>query len=139
MYSGEWFYSYRGLHRDVYFVGRDVALLNTAAVVIQNNLANVLRDEAATLAQAKMSDIKNTPFPDINFPYLSSQPPQPTVLPICGPTGSPVVVTRYVRGVAMNYNVVCDPEPLDSAGDLSVQVIVSWWYKGNLYSALFRQ
>jgi hypothetical protein len=112
-----------------------LALLNTAAVVIQNNLINVLRDEAATLAQSKMSDIKNTPFTDINMAYLSSQPPQPTVLPICGPPGAGVVVTRYFRGVAANYTVTCNLQTLDAAGDtISVQVIVGWTYKGNPYS-----
>jgi type IV pilus assembly protein PilV len=112
-----------------------LALLNTSAVVIENNLANVLRDEAATLAQSKMSDIKNTPFSDINSEYLLSQPPQPTVLPICGLPASPLVVTRSFRDMAVNYNVACNLQTLDSAGDtISVQVIVSWSYKGNLYS-----
>src|SRR5208283_5323735 len=109
-----------------------LALLNTAAVVIENNLLNILRDEAATLAQSKMSDIRNTPFNDINMQYLSSQPPPPTVLPICGPPGAPVVVTRLVRGVQADYNVTCSsPTPLGTAGDtISVQLTVSWTYKG---------
>ncbi len=112
-----------------------LALLNTAAVVIQNNLTNVLRDEAATLAQAKMSDIKNTPFTDINATYLASQPPQPTVLPICGTAVSPLLVTRYFRGVATNYNVWCNITPLGIAGDsVQVSVQVLWTYKNNQYT-----
>ena len=112
-----------------------LALLNTAAVVIQNNFTNILRDEAATLAQAKMSDIKNTPFTDINTTYLASQPPQPTVLPICGTVDSPLVVTRYFRGTAMNYSVGCGITPLGTAGDsVQVSVQVLWTYKNNQYT-----
>jgi len=112
-----------------------LALLNTLAVIIEKNLANILRDEAAYVAQSKMSDIKNTPFNDITTQYLSSQPPPPTVLPICGPPGSGVVVKRFFRGVETDYTVTCNVNTGigSDQNTTSVQVIVSWTYKGVPY------
>jgi len=92
-----------------------LALLNTAAVIIENNLVNVLRDEAAYVAQSTISDIRNTPFNSI-----TSQ--------------AAVLVPRYFSGVEMNYSVTTTVTPVGTAGDSkNVQVSVTWTYKGVPY------
>ncbi len=92
-----------------------LALLNTAAVIIENNLINILRDEAAYVAQSTMSDIKNTPFSSI-----TSQPA--------------TTVKRYFRGVETDYSVTTTVSPVGAAGDtISVNVLVNWTYKGTTY------
>lgn len=93
-----------------------LALLNTAAVVIQNNLKNVIRDEAVTVAEAAMSDIKNTPFANI-----ASQ--------------QTYTVKRYIRGIETDFSVTPTVPPAVGTTNTTktVTVLVQWAYQGTLY------
>lgn len=91
-----------------------LALLNTAAVVIQNNLVNIIRDEAVNVAEATMSDIRNTPFDSIASAPATN-------------------ITRYFRGIQVNFSVTTTVNSVGTGDTKSVQVVVSWTYKGVPY------
>ncbi len=96
-----------------------LALLNTAAVVIDNNLANILRDESSSVAESSMNTLKNTPFPSLAVG-----------------TSGPTVVTRLFKGIAVNYSVsttIAQPD-IANPDTLTLQVKVTWTYKGNTYT-----
>ncbi len=92
-----------------------MALLNTAAVVIQNNLANVLRDEALSVAEELMIYYKNLPFDSLP----SSSIPD-------------ITATRQVKGITTNYTVSTS---ITSPGTdtRKVQITVSWTYRSTLF------
>lgn len=93
-----------------------LALLNTAAVVIENNLTNLLRDEAVGVAEAKMIEFKTKPFDSIA-------------------SESSVTVTRSFRGISKNYLVATTVSAAGTAGDTkNVQVAVSWTHKGTTFT-----
>src|SRR5271169_4445980 len=84
-----------------------LALLNTAAVVIDHNLLNVLRDEATGVAGETMTTLKNTPFKNLTV--------GPSVLPL---------VNRTFRGFTVAYSVstvVVQPDPTNP-NTLTLQV-----------------
>lgn len=97
-----------------------LALLNTAAVVIDNNMLNVLRDEAIGVAEENMNTLRNTPFntlaqgPFSPASYYSSN------------------VTRTFKGISVNYTVTGTISQM-GADTLSLQVLVTWTHKGNTY------
>ena len=92
-----------------------LALLNTAAVVISNNMLNSMRDEAVRVAQGEMDNLRNNP----------SLPPQLWDNPC--PTE-----TRYFRGISVNYAVCKRITALSSDNNtLQIDVAVGWDYKGS--------
>ena len=96
-----------------------MALLYTASISITENLRNVLRDEAVNVAAQQMTFIRNTPFAQI--PVGTSQ-----AIGLSSGTGT---VSRSLRNTAVTYTVLTNVA-LMTADSLSVQVIVSWSYKG---------
>jgi prepilin-type N-terminal cleavage/methylation domain-containing protein len=97
-----------------------LALLNTAAVVIDYNLGNVLRDEAVSVAVENMDTLKNQPFNS-----LAQGPFSPAAY-------SSSTVTRTFRGVSVNYTVTSTITQVGS-DTLGLQVLVTWTHKGNAY------
>lgn len=87
-----------------------LVLLNTAAVVMEKNLENVLRDEAEKIAESTMNQIRNIPFANLS--------------------GSSATENRNVRGVVTAYNVMTQIDTSPGPDTSIVQVIVSWTYKG---------
>ncbi len=88
-----------------------LALLNTAAVVIENNITNILRDEALTVAEEQLSALQNTSFDSVA-------------------SSGPATVTRTFRGVQKTYTVnVTVTTPAGSPDTKKVQINVTWPYK----------
>ena len=88
-----------------------LALLNTAAVVISNNLLNEIRDEAVRLGQETMDEKRNSPLSPSGWS--------------CSP------VQRNFKSVSLTYNVCSQVTALSSDGNtMQIDVAVGWDYKG---------
>ncbi len=88
-----------------------LALLNTAAVMTENNLINIIRDEAVRIGEQQMEDLRNTSL-------------SPTAW-TCTPT------TKIFRGITTDFNVCTRITNLSSDGNTKqVDVAVGWNYKG---------
>lgn len=90
-----------------------LALLNTAAVIIENNLINILRDEAVRIGEQKMDELRNS------NPAAAAWPsPCPTV-------------QRVVRSVNTTFTVCSQVTNLSADGNTrQLDVAVGWDYKG---------
>jgi Flp pilus assembly protein TadG len=97
-----------------------MALLYTVSISISANLQNVLRDEAVAVASQQMAFVRNVPFDQI--PIGTSQ--------AIGLSSGAGTVSRSLRNTAVTYTVVTNVASM-TADSLSVQVIVSWSFKGS--------
>jgi Tfp pilus assembly protein PilV len=88
-----------------------LALLNTAAVIIENNLVNIIRDEAVKVGDQKMDELRNTSL---------------------APTAwSCAATSRVFRSVTTEFNVCARVTNLSSDGNTKqVDVAVGWNHKG---------
>lgn len=101
-----------------------LALLNTAAVVVDHNLFNVFRDEATGVAEESMNSFRNNPFTSlIPGTYGSTLGSAPPITPN---------VTRTIRGITVNYSVttVITQPDITNPNTLTIQVTVQWTHKG---------
>lgn len=87
-----------------------LVLLNTAAVVMEKNLENILRDEAEKIAESTMNQLRSIPFANL--------------------AGSSATENRNVRGVVTAYTVTTQIDTSPGPDTSIVQVIVNWTYKG---------
>jgi Tfp pilus assembly protein PilV len=91
-------------------------LLQTSLLVVNNNIQNLLRDEAVSIAEERMNQARNTPFVSL----------------ISEPADVPVV--RNFRGVtAFRFNTRMTIVTID-ANNKQVAVRVTWSRKGVTYN-----
>ena len=96
-------------------------LLKSSLLVINTNLDNLLRDEAATVADQQMTQVKNTPFNAL--PSVYTQQTATTTRSIRAMTTIAFVTTQTVN-------------PLD-ANNKSVTIQVSWTRNGQTRSQTY--
>lgn len=103
-----------------------LGLLHAVTVAVDNNLTNILRDEAVKIAEERMNgvlvDKDNTAHPglkNVPFDLIASDPEAFTV-------------RRDFRNFSADYSVQATVAAL-SAESRSLQVRVTWTYKGKDY------
>lgn len=95
-----------------------MALLQTALLSIDNNLRNLLRKEAISIADQKMIWLKNRPFDHGDLTAGLTCPPNP--LPA-------EAIQRDFRSLTRTFNVCVNIVDLDAAPDTKrVEVVVGW-------------
>ena len=102
-----------------------MALLYTVSISISNNLQNVLRDEAVNVAAQQMTFVRNTPFNTI----AGTIPIGSTATISIGLSSGTGIIARNLRNTSVAYTVQTNVTVM-TADTLSVQVIVSWSYRG---------
>ncbi len=97
-----------------------VALIQSAIVAMNTNVMNELRDEAVRVAEARMNDLRNTPFAASDMQVTSPS----------GVTESPLA--RTVRGVTCQFTINRKISQVDS-NNRQVTVTVTWNYRNVPY------
>jgi prepilin-type N-terminal cleavage/methylation domain-containing protein len=93
-----------------------LALIQSALVAINANVKNELRDEAVSVAEQRLGELRNKPFSD------------PDML-VTLPTGSAELVTRKVRGSDRPFTINRTVSTVN-ANNRQVTLTVTWYYKG---------
>jgi type IV pilus assembly protein PilV len=93
-----------------------LAMMQTALVSIDSNMLNVLRDEAVSIAEMRMSDARNIPFD--------------TLVP-----DGPIPVSTKIRTIAggFSYTTTRAVTPFGS-DNKQVDIAVNWTWKGQNYT-----
>jgi prepilin-type N-terminal cleavage/methylation domain-containing protein len=105
-----------------------LAMMQVALVSINSNMANLLRDEAVSIADSKMNDIKSAAYSNwaANTDLIAD-----TYNDV--PAGHPEYYRRSFRLFTIDYGV--QHTITDLATDVKqVDVVVSWTWKGQDYS-----
>jgi prepilin-type N-terminal cleavage/methylation domain-containing protein len=97
-----------------------VALIQSALVAMNVNVVNELRDEAVSVAEQRMNELRNTPFPipnetnalTVTFPGSVTEAP----------------VTRNFRAFACQYTIIRTVSQIDP-NNRQVTLKVTWSYK----------
>lgn len=97
-----------------------LALIQSALVAINVNIRNGLRDEAVSVAEQRMNELRNTPFSD---PFMQVNSPG-------GATEA--AVTRKVRSVAIPFTIKRVVQQVNADNKL-VTLTVTWFYKNVQY------
>lgn len=100
-----------------------LALLNSAAVIIENNLINVLRDEAVRIAEQRMGELKNTPFDSLTAGGWGA-------LSAGAWTANCQTIQRSFRSIQNFPYAVCERVVDLSADTKQIDIAVGWNYKG---------
>ncbi len=90
-----------------------LALMQTALIGIKANLQNTLRDEAVSVAEMRINQLRSLPFdsiPDAETP-----------------------VTRDFRGFTQTYTPTRTIDVIN-ANSKQISILVSWTYRGKDYS-----
>jgi len=96
-------------------------LLKSSLLVMNTNLDNLLRDEAASVADQQMTQVKNTPFNALPSVY----------------TQQTTTATRSIRAMTtMAFITTQTVNPLD-ANNKSVTIQVSWTRNGQTRSQTY--
>ena len=112
-------------------------LLLSALLSIDQNVTNLLREEAVSIATIRMEEAMNMPFDSV----ANDTAVDPVPLPFCGnpPVSDagpyPVKVVRSIRnmgnypfGTRMTLAAISDPDTR------MITVLVRWEYKGECYT-----
>lgn len=104
-----------------------LGLMQTALLSVDNNLRNIYRDEAITVASQEMSCLKNIPFDNLSVGTNCGT----GVSPSCQTGGgSQISYTRKFRNITKSYTVCDTITNLDAGVNTrSVQVFVGWNHK----------
>jgi len=104
-----------------------LAMMSTALLGIQTNMANSLRDEAVGVAEAKMNELRNLQFTaDGIHASLAATG--------AGGTAEPSVA-RMIRASSFTFSVRKTIVDVGTAGDLKqVTIAVTWTFKGQNYT-----
>lgn len=86
-----------------------LGVLNTMVVAIDHNLSNILRDEAVSIAQQQMNELRNQAFESLSSGSTS--------------------VTRNFRKLTKTYTVQWTASSL-STNSIAIEVVVSWTFSG---------
>jgi len=99
-----------------------LGLMQTALLSVDNNLRNIYRDEAITIASQEISCLKNTPFNSLAAGTNCGAGVSPYCLTNAG---APVTYSRKFRNITKNYTI-CDAITTLDTDTRSVQVFVGW-------------
>jgi type IV pilus assembly protein PilV len=109
-----------------------LALIQSALVAMNTNVKNELRNEAVKVAEQKMNDLRNTPFPAPGFTNdLTATPPPGNV--------ADAVVTRNIRGTSYDFTPLrtitdVDVDPVSLQVNLKqIYLTITWNYKNINY------
>ncbi|WP_457600999.1 prepilin-type N-terminal cleavage/methylation domain-containing protein [Hydrogenivirga sp.] len=109
-----------------------LGLLAGLLVTLQYNLLNFMREEAGSVAQECIENLRALPFASISAVNIDCNDTSVNVSTPCLDTTGANVVTRQVRNTNVNYRVgwtVTDRTNLKE-----VYVEVCWTYRGKNYS-----
>ena len=96
-----------------------LALMQTALLSIDSNMINVLRDEAVSIAEMRMNELRNRPFDDFDL----SGVPDPDHLTINQ------TVNRKLRNISnFAFNTVATIDALNT-DNKQVNITVTWEWK----------
>lgn len=99
-----------------------LALMQTALVSIDSNTRNILRDEALSIAEARMTDLRNRPFDDA----------------LLADTGGVFVaeagISRNFRGFAVTFTPLRRIADLGAGDDKQVDITIRWDWKENTFA-----
>jgi type II secretory pathway pseudopilin PulG len=101
-----------------------LAMMSTALMGMQTNMINSLRDEAVGIAEARMNELRNTPFPDL---------PAMNDLTATGGEAADSTINRRVRAASFTFTrkrTVADI----NADTKQVSLTVTWSYKTRPYT-----
>lgn len=108
-------------------------LLAGLLISLQYNLLNFMREEAGSVAQECIENMRSTPF--ANIPVVNIDCNDNTTVNVSTPcldTGGANVVTRQVRNTNVNYRVGWTVTDRTNIKELYVEVC--WTYRGRNYS-----
>jgi prepilin-type N-terminal cleavage/methylation domain-containing protein len=92
-----------------------LALMQTALVSIESNTVNLLREEAVSVAEMKMNEVRNIPFDSLVSDASS--------------------VTRNIRNISGGFTFSTSRTVTDLGVDnKQVNIVVTWQWKGNTYN-----
>ena len=93
-----------------------LALIQSALLAINTNVKNEMRDEAVSVAEQRLNELKNTPFASLDL-----LPPE-------------TAITRKIRSVSCTYVPTRLITNIDTAATTKqITVYVNWTYKGVPY------
>lgn len=87
-----------------------LGMLHSLNIAMEHNLRNHLRDEAVSVADEQLNELKIKPYDNLSAAYAVK------------------LVPSRIRGVGKNYSVVTTTEPV-GANARAVAVRVAWSYK----------
>ena len=109
-----------------------LGLLAGLIITMQYNLLNFMREEAGSVAQECIENIRSIPFSSIPNANIDCNAPSVTVSTPCLHTTGANVVSRQVRNTNVNYRVGWTVTDRTNLKELYVQVC--WTYRGRNYS-----
>jgi len=92
-----------------------LALMQTALIGIKANLQNTLRDEAVSVAEMRINQLRSLPFDSISTAPAEAE------------------VTRNFRGFTQIYTPTRTIDDIN-ANSKQISILVSWTYRGKDYS-----
>ena len=110
-----------------------LGLLAGLIVTLQYNLLNFMREEAGSVAQECIENIRSIPFTDI--PEVNIGCNDTTTVPVSTPclnTGGVNIVNRQVRNTSVSYRVGWSVTDRTNIKEINVEVC--WIYQGRNYT-----
>jgi Tfp pilus assembly protein PilV len=96
-----------------------LALMQTALVSIDSNMINVLRDEAVSIAEMRMSELRNRPFDDFDLNGVTD--PDPLTIN--------QTINRNLKNISnFAFNTVATIDALNT-NNKQVNITVTWEWK----------
>ncbi len=114
-----------------------LGLLAGLLTVYQHNLLNLLRDEAGSVAQECIENLRSIPFdsiPEVNIPC--NNPTEVNVRTPCLDTTGVNLVRRQLRNVNTTYRVGWTV--VDRLNLKEIDVMVCWNYRGKDFTYSFK-
>ena len=99
-----------------------LALIQSALLAINTNVRNELRDEAVSVAEQRLNELRNTPFTGADLADTTST----------GPV-TETDITRKIRSVSCNYTPKREVKLINS-NTKQITLTVAWTYKGVSYN-----
>ena len=110
-----------------------LGLLAGLIVTLQYNLLNFMREEAGSVAQECIENIRSMPFTDIQVVNIDCN--DTTTVPVSTPclnTGGVNIVNRQVRNASVSYRVGWSVTDRTNIKEIDVEVC--WNYQGRNYT-----
>ena len=110
-----------------------LGLLAGLIVTLQYNLLNFMREEAGSVAQECIENIRSMPFTDIQVVNIDCN--DTTTIPVSTPclnTGGVNIVNRQVRNASVSYRVGWSVTDRTNIKEIDVEVC--WNYQGRNYT-----
>jgi Tfp pilus assembly protein PilV len=119
-----------------------MGLFQTAILSIDNNMKNVLRDEAVTIAAMRMEEVRSLPFDDDDLETNTTPIPAGTDCPSTIATGDPI--QKKFRNITKDLCIAMTCVDLDGDGNCAtddtasntkqLNITVGWKWKGENYT-----